>query len=75
MVVAEVHFAIIIRTTRVGPATTLALVEQVSGDSPQAAWAQVSVPGFHRMRPTQNTEMEKEGAYRWWGESMCVCVN
>ena len=41
MIVAEVHPAIIIRTTRVSPATSLALIREMSVGS-----AQVSAPGI-----------------------------
>ena len=42
MVAAEV--CLIIRTTRAGPATTLAAVEEMPVGCPQVEWAQVSAP-------------------------------
>ena len=46
MAVAEVRLAIIIRTTRAGPARTLALVGEVYVGLPQVVWALMSAPGI-----------------------------
>ena len=58
IIVAEVHLAIIIRTTRVSPATSLALVREMSLRSAQVS-AQGILSGWHhdtikRLRLTQN---------------------
>lgn len=47
IVVAEVHLAIIVRTTRPSPATTLSPVGEMSlGASQKVSWTQVSAPGI-----------------------------
>lgn len=60
MVVAEVHPAIVIRKTRAGPVTTLALRKGMRG-WPQAVQDRTSVSGvpgwcYRQLRPTQSNE-------------------